>query len=252
MSFEQSVTQNRLSGDLRDQRSIPGRSTSPPKLRSTIKAFSRSTRRREDIAVRHLPSAVDRTLRERSGLALLRIAVAQSQRDKRVLVGELKATPDSYLPSLTLQVGLEPLIWGRDPGCNVQHSDPFDKRVSRTALWISWRCTENVARRDTKDCASRRGQVRVREGRVVISTWATSGIRVNGVHLAKQSKDGCKLFGYLHDGDTVTMFSDGKEKLKLVWSSHYGRASHQQPFQVFEGRKDFFGSCVKPLRNQGR
>ena len=162
-------------------------------------------------------------------------------------VGTLKATPASCLPGLTIDVGPEPMLWGRESYCTKRHTDRLDVRVSKIGLLVSW-CWNDLATSDTPFSIRRNDQTEPWEGGVIIATWAKAGVFVNETPLAHKSEEGYTQFGYLRHGDKVTMFRDKKERLEFVWSSPYGRASRQHPFQVFEDRRGALDSHVEYLR----
>lgn len=210
--------------------------TMPPTLRPGKGTTSRAAR-------------CERTNRRRDASKVYR-AILQRRRCSSTYcksIGTLKATSASCLQGLTLDVGPEPMLWGRESYCTTKHTDRFDVRISRIGLWVSW-CCKDLATSDTLSSIRRNNQNEPWEGRVIIATWAKAGVFVNKTHLAHKSGKGYTQFGYLRPGDKVTMFRDKEERLEFVWSSPYGGASRQQPFQVFEDRRGVLDAHVEHLR----
>ena len=199
---------------------------SGPKLLPSNRDSS-ATWQPNDIAVELPPQDIDcKLLGEFEVQSSTGKAVALGRKDMRVArnptIGKLKATRNSFLHDLTLEVGLQPLTWGRVKNCTVVYPHPYDTRISRIALRVWWCGSKDYSQLRERSLSERTCPADTRKGKVAIATWAKSGIQVNGTPLAAGQ------FGYLHTGDKVTIFGNDKERMEFICKFFVGEAKRKR------------------------
>jgi hypothetical protein len=141
---------------------------------------------------------------------------------KRIL-GKLIATPDSVLPSISLNITDPFISWGRGYTNTIVFPDGYEDRIPKYAfklmLWKS-------------GLSATRNQPLEPDMSFWISTKATMGIRINGVHLkshdSKQAASPSKDWGELKHGDEITVWTRENKTnpfVKLRFECYYGASS---------------------------
>ncbi|KAL5372642.1 hypothetical protein DPSP01_013350 [Paraphaeosphaeria sporulosa] len=155
-------------------------------------------------------------------------------------VGKLVATADSFDPSLTLNIDQRLTSWGRLKTSTIVYEDATDIRIPKTAFYIFWWSPNDV---NLVQELSQNGQdwTNVEDLQVGIYTQARSGLWVNGKHLRQKDDKGRALYGNLHSGDIVQVFSDRSQCLKFKCEFYHGNSVQPRPagqsFRVQFGTK---------------
>ncbi|KAL5393805.1 hypothetical protein PMIN06_006788 [Paraphaeosphaeria minitans] len=155
-------------------------------------------------------------------------------------VGKLVATADSFDPLLTLNIDQRLTSWGRLKTSTIVYEDATDIRIPKTAFHIFWWSPSDV---NLVQELSQNGQdwTNVEDLQVGIYTQARSGLWVNGKHLRQKDDKGRGLYGNLHSGDIVQVFSDRNQCLKFKCEFYYGKSTQPRPakqsFKVQYGTK---------------
>lgn len=155
-------------------------------------------------------------------------------------VGKLVATADSFDPSLTLHIDQRLTSWGRLKTSTIVYEDAADIRIPKTAFYIFWWSPSDV---NLVQELSQNGQdwTNVEDLQVGIYTQARSGLWVNGKHLRQKDDKGRGLYGNLHSGDMVQVFSDRNQCLKFKCEFYHGKSVQPRPagqsFKVQYGTK---------------
>jgi hypothetical protein len=171
-------------------------------------------------------------------------------------LGRLEATADSFLFPLTMSV-YGKFSWGRDAGNTVTYRNDSDVRIAKTAFELLWYSSSN---RVYNGIANNEKDLKV-----TIRTHATYGILVNGNRLRRCDKHGRILYGNLHTGDIIEVYSSycQKERLRFKCEFYAGSARHPRSsvgdFQIhsspsvvttqeFNARRNEIGlGCELPL-----
>ncbi|CAA9957553.1 meiosis-specific serine threonine-protein kinase mek1 [Pyrenophora teres f. maculata] len=141
-------------------------------------------------------------------------------------LGKLIATPDSFVPNLTLNIDQSKTSWGRFGGNTIVYEHSRDTRVPKTAFivffytpdgeelsqpGVDWTSFDNL--------------------KVGIWTCATHGIYINGKHLRQKDENGRARWGHLHTGDIVQVYQDGRgtECLKFRCEFYLGAGKTPRP-----------------------
>jgi hypothetical protein len=135
-------------------------------------------------------------------------------------LGRLEATADSFLFPLTMSVYGE-FSWGRDAGNTVTYRNDTDVRIAKTAFELLWYSSSN---RVYKGFANNEKDLKV-----AIRTHATYGILVNGKRLQRCDKHGRILYGDLHTGDIIEVYSSDCQTERLGFKCDFYAGSARQP-----------------------
>ncbi|KAF2850691.1 hypothetical protein T440DRAFT_489524 [Plenodomus tracheiphilus IPT5] len=124
-------------------------------------------------------------------------------------LGKLVATPESFAPTLVLNIDQSKTTWGRQLNNTVVYEDSNDTRIPKTAFIIFWYSSGGESR-STVDELSQKGKdwTSLENLHVGIWTCATFGITVNGKLLKQHNDKGYALYGHLHTGDVVQVYQD--------------------------------------------
>ncbi len=141
---------------------------------------------------------------------------------KRIL-GKLIATPDSVLSSISLNITDPFMSWGRGYSNTIVFPDGYEDRIPKYALKLMlWK--QGLSATGTQPLEPDMG--------FWISTKATMGIRINGVHLkshdSKQAGSPSKDWGELKHGDEITIWTKENKTypfVKLRFECYYGTSS---------------------------
>lgn len=155
-------------------------------------------------------------------------------------VGKLVATADSFDPSLTLNIDQRLTSWGRLKSSTIVYEDGADVRIPKTAFHVFWWSPSDP---NLVQELSRNGHdwTTVEDLQVGIYTQARSGLWINGKHLRQKDDKGRPLYGNLHSGDIVQVFSDRSQCLKFKCEFYHGKSVQPRPagqsFKVQYGTK---------------
>ena len=145
-------------------------------------------------------------------------------------LGKLTATPDSFAPNLILNIDQSRTSWGRSPGNTIVYDDPTEIRISKTSFVIFWYCSDENHRGVVQEMSQQgKDWTGLENLHVGIFTDATSGISINGVHLRKRDDRGRQLFGHLHTGDIIQVFSNARGTDRLKFKCTFYRGSGKDP-----------------------
>lgn len=140
--------------------------------------------------------------------------------------GKLIATPDSFVPNLSMMIDQSRTSWGRLPTNTLVYEHARDTRVPKIAFIIFWYVDKPGS--DSVKELSQQGKdwTSLNDLRVGIFTCATSGISINGKHLRQKDDKGRALWGQLHSGDIIQVYHDAKgtECLKFKCEFYVGLA----------------------------
>ena len=146
---------------------------------------------------------------------------------EQTVVARVRSAPDSAVPNISALVTESMISWGRAPENTRVYVPRTERKVPKYSFKILlWREGFDPY----KDC---RPWNRPREFaqdlfHFYISTKATSGIWVNGVHLpsydCKNSSGPCRHWMRLHDGDSIVVWqtADSAEKTELIFNCNWG------------------------------
>ncbi|EOA88799.1 Protein kinase protein rad53 [Exserohilum turcicum] len=147
-------------------------------------------------------------------------------------LGKLVATPDSFVPNLTLNITQSKTSWGRLGNNTIVYEHSRDTRIPKTAFIIFFYSSSGQTQ-ETVDDLSQRGKdwTSLQNLNIGIWTCATHGISINGKHLRKKDEKGHALFGHLHTGDIVQVYHDsrGTECLKFRCEFYLGAGKDPRP-----------------------
>ncbi|KAH7379266.1 hypothetical protein DE146DRAFT_682394 [Phaeosphaeria sp. MPI-PUGE-AT-0046c] len=175
-------------------------------------------------------------------------------------LGKLTATPDSFAPSLTLNIDRSKTSWGRLTNNTLVYEDSRDTRIPKTAFVIFWYSSTDHSP-GTVDELSQQGKdwTSLEDLKVGIWTCATHGISINGKHLKQKDEKGRAIFGHLHTGDIIQVYYDsrGTECLKFKCEFYLGSGKEPRPignsFKPMVGNRLEQHQCLQPglreLRN---
>lgn len=153
------------------------------------------------------------------------------QRPKRIL-GKIVATPDSCLPTITLNITETLTSWGRGFSNTIRYTNGQEIRVPKYAFKIflfkpgfytvSGALPSNVAPGNEKNSTDQ-------QMAFYISTKATFGIYVNGISLRSNDRQKpftpSKFWGELRDGDLITVWrhdSDHSQYTQFKFECYWG------------------------------
>jgi hypothetical protein len=145
---------------------------------------------------------------------------------KRIL-GKLIATPDSVLPSISLNITDPFTSWGRGYTNTVVFAVAYEDRIPKCAFKLMlWK----------QGLSATRDQPLEQDMSFWISTKATMGIKVNGVllksHECKQPSSASKDWGELKHGDEITVWTKEKKEtlfVKLKFECYFGASQIPRP-----------------------
>ncbi|CAO2656594.1 Nn.00g053970.m01.CDS01 [Neocucurbitaria sp. VM-36] len=147
-------------------------------------------------------------------------------------LGKLVATPDSFVPALTLNINKSKTSWGRLANNTIVYENSRDTRIPKTAFIIFWYSSGGQSQ-DNVEELSQQGKdwTSLDDLNVGIWTCATHGISINGKHLKQKDDKGRALFGHLHTGDIVQVYHDsrGTECLKFRCEFYLGSGREPRP-----------------------
>jgi len=151
------------------------------------------------------------------------------------IFGKLIATPDSVLPSISLHITDPFISWGRGYTNTIIFPDGYEDRIPKYAFKIMlWK----------RGLSATTNQSIGPDMSFWISTKATMGIRINGVHLkshdSKQAASPSRDWGELRHGDEITVWTRENKTypfVKLRFECNYGassvaRAENASPFTI--------------------
>lgn len=120
----------------------------------------------------------------------------------RLILARFIATPQSVLPSLELNITEPFTSWGRGYANTIVYRDGYEDRVPKYAFkLVLWK--QGLLASDT--------QIRQQDLSFWISTEATMGIKVNGLHIksnqGNQPLTASREWGELRHGDKVTVWT---------------------------------------------
>lgn len=153
---------------------------------------------------------------------------------KRIL-GKLIATSDSALPSISLNITDPFTSWGRGYTNTIVFADGYEDRIPKYAFKLMlWK----------QGFSPIGDQPLEQDMSFWISTKATMGIKINGIHLkgheSKQPSSASKDWGELRHGDEITVWTKEKREtpcVKLRFECYFGaskiaRQEDDPPFNV--------------------
>ncbi|KAF1842731.1 Pkinase-domain-containing protein [Cucurbitaria berberidis CBS 394.84] len=147
-------------------------------------------------------------------------------------LGKLIATPDSFVPSLTLNINKSKTSWGRLANNTIVYENSRDTRIPKTAFIIFWYSSGGQSQVNV-DELSQQGKDWTSLDNLNVGIWtcATHGISINGKHLKQKDEKGRALFGHLHTGDIVQVYHDsrGTECLKFRCEFYLGSGREPRP-----------------------
>lgn len=159
-------------------------------------------------------------------------------------LGKLIATPDSFVPSLVLNIDQSKTSWGRLANNTIVYENSRDTRIPKTAFIIFWYSSGGQSI-ETVEELSQKGKdwTSLQNLEVGIWTCATHGISINGKHLKQKDDRGRALFGHLHTGDIIQVYhaAHGTECLKFRCEFYLGGGRDPRPagnsFNTLVGNK---------------
>jgi serine/threonine protein kinase len=159
-------------------------------------------------------------------------------------LGKLVATPDSFVPSLVLNIDQSTTSWGRLRSNTITYENGTDTRIPKVAFVIFWRSSSQDIRENVQELSQKgKDWTTLDDLHVGIFTCATSGITVNGKHIRQKDSKGRDIFGHLHTGDIIQVYHDSKtgESLKFKCEFHLGSGEKPRAagdnFKVLHGAK---------------
>ncbi|KAJ4406663.1 Protein kinase protein rad53 [Didymella pomorum] len=154
-------------------------------------------------------------------------------------LGKLVATPDSFVPSLVLNIDKSKTSWGRLANNTIVYDQSRDTRIPKTAFIIFWYSSGGDTAETVQELSQKnKDWTSLEKLNVGIWTCATHGISINGKHLKQNDERGRALFGHLHTGDIIQVYQDsrGTECLKFRCEFNLGSGKDPRPantsFQV--------------------
>lgn len=145
-------------------------------------------------------------------------------------LGKLTATPDSFLPGLTINIEQSRTSFGRLQDSTVVYEDSRDTRIPKTAFVIFFHSEDNAV--DVEELVKQgKDLTKLEDLQVGIFTCARSGITINGKRLMKQDDEGRANYGQLHSGDVVQVYQDNRstECLKFKCEFFLGLGKEPRP-----------------------
>lgn len=141
-------------------------------------------------------------------------------------VGKLMATPDSFDPSLVLNINHLNTTWGRSGSNTIVYEDHMDTRIPKTAFRIFWWSPsgDKVVQELSQNG---KGWSNIDDLYIVIYPLSRTGLRVNGQYLCRKNDKGRNMFGYLHSGDVIEVYInlETKECLKFRCEFYHGKGA---------------------------
>ncbi|KAJ4372046.1 Protein kinase protein rad53 [Neocucurbitaria cava] len=147
-------------------------------------------------------------------------------------LGRLLATPDSFAPTLMLNIDKSKTSWGRLANNTIVYENSRDTRIPKTAFIIFWYSSGGQSQENVEEL-SQQGKDWTSLDNLHVGIWtcATHGISINGKHLKQKDDRGRALFGHLHTGDIVQVYHDarGTECLKFRCEFYLGSGKIPRP-----------------------
>jgi serine/threonine protein kinase len=155
-------------------------------------------------------------------------------------VGKLVATPDSFDPSLVLNIDQRNTSWGRLQTNTIVYEKSGDTRIPKTAFHIFWWCPSDA---NLVQELSQHGKdwTDVEDLHVGIYTLARHGLSVNGKTLRQKDEKGRDMYGSLRSGDVIQVYNDPRtrECLRFRCEFYYGKGASPrgagESFKVLRG-----------------
>jgi serine/threonine protein kinase len=195
----------------------------PTKEEGRLMLMKRDERQLEDDLKRRInnaPTPSDTITRN----ILRQPVVGNDFQPPKKILGKLIATADSALPFISLNITDSLTSWGRGPLATVCYSNPNDTRIPKYAFKILFFKPGfySGGRSGLIQTWSDQGQ----DMSFYISTKASQGIWVNGIHLPFHDHSNpvtnSKFWGQLRHGDVIDLTPNGKTSVKLRFECFWG------------------------------
>ena len=146
------------------------------------------------------------------------------QRPKRIL-GKIIGTPESCLPTITLNITEPVTSWGRGFKNTIRYSNGQDTRVPKYAFKI-FLLKSNLftatGALPSNTASGNKGETVGQDRGITfyISNKASSGISINGINLPSHDRQNpftpSKFWGELRNGDLVTVWKHDQDKSQFI------------------------------------
>ena len=135
-------------------------------------------------------------------------------------LGRLTSTADSFAP-VTINVANRVTTWGRGLQNSSVYPDREDTRIPKRGIVLIF-YAKGIDK--AVDSSQHQDWTKLPDLYCVLNTQSSVGITVNGVKLAATDKEGKALFGRVHTGDVIDVWTGKSGRLSFVCEFFHGEA----------------------------